>query len=264
MAQKRLSDDILLGLERDEFTCVYQPQFDARTGRVTGVEALVRWQAKGCDPVFPADFMAMADEMDVLEAIDRIVLAKAAQDFARWESEGLDLPRLSVNLSKARLRNPDLPRELAKIGMPPDRLSFELLESNYLDDQSDVVAANLRAIRALGISIEVDDFGTGHASIVSLLKLRPNRFKIDRALVEPIARSDLQAQLVKSIVEIGHLLGIGIIAEGVETTDQRDLLVAMGCDELQGYALARPLTSEEVPAFLKAASKGNSGQIAAS
>lgn len=249
-AKKRLSDEILTGIERDEFTCVYQPQFFAASGVVSGVEALVRWRAPGRDPQGPADFLTAADEMDAMARIDRIVLAKAVGDFRRWSEAGFAPPRLSVNLSMARLRSPDLARELAALDMPFERLSFELLESNFLDDHSDVVAANLQAIRALGIALEVDDFGSGHASILSVLRLKPARLKIDRALVAPVADSEVQAQLVRTIVDIGHLQGVDIIAEGVESEAQRLLLARIGCDELQGYALARPLTAEEIPGFL--------------
>lgn len=255
LAQKRLADDILAGIERREFFCIYQPQFDALTGTITGVEALVRWASPGRGLLMPCDFLPAAEELNALAAIDRLVLRRATQDFARWLADGIAPPRLSINLSGARLRDPDLPRELVDLEIEPRFLSFELLESNFLDDHSETVATNLAAIRGLGIGIEVDDFGTGHASIVSLLKLKPERLKIDRALVAPIALSDMQAQLLRSIVEIGHLQDIAIIAEGVETEEQRMLLVAMGCDELQGFALARPMEAETLAPFLREARK---------
>ena len=251
LAHKQRADEILGGIDRDEFFCVYQPQFDARTRAVSGVEALVRWRNPKQGILPPGDFLATARELNTLARIDQIVLRKAVADFNRWTAEGLVVPRLAVNLSEPRLRDPDLGRELARLAMDHTKLSFELLESNFLDDQSDVVAANLAAIRDLGIGIEVDDFGTGHASIVSLLRLKPDRLKIDRALVDPIVTSDMQAQLLRSIVEIGHLQGITIIAEGVETEAQRVLLLAMGCDELQGFALARPMEADDLAAFLR-------------
>jgi EAL domain-containing protein (putative c-di-GMP-specific phosphodiesterase class I) len=161
------------------------------------------------------------------------------------------VPRLSVNLSKSRLRDPNLARELAGLGHLPGKLSLELLESNFLDDQVDVVSDNILAARAAGLEIEVDDFGTGHASIVSLLRLKPDRLKIDRALVEHMAGSGTQTQLLSSIVEIGHVLGISITAEGVETDWQLKMLQDIGCDELQGYALARPMASADLVAFCR-------------
>ncbi len=251
LAHKQKCDEILAGIERDEFFCVYQPQFDANTRQLTGVEALVRWQTPNGEVLLPADFLTTAEDLNVLGIIDRIVLQKAVADFGCWAGQGLKVPRLSVNLSKARLRDPDLAAELASLNIDHGVLSMELLESNFLDDQTDEVAANLAAIKQLGIGIEVDDFGTGHASIVSLLRLNPDRLKIDRALVEPIVSSERQVQLLRSIVDIGHLQGISIIAEGVETDAQILILQAIGCDEFQGHALARPMTPAALVQFLQ-------------
>jgi len=251
MAVKQRADEILAGIERDEFFCVYQPQFCAKTLHITGVEALVRWQSQRLGVLQPCDFLTLAEEMNLLARIDQIVLRKCTADFRQWSREGLAVPRLSVNLSKSRLRDPNLARELADLNLMQGRLSLELLESNFLDVEEEVVSANIRAARAAGIEIEVDDFGTGHASIVSLLRLKPDRLKIDRALVEHMEGSQTQAQLMTSIIEIGHLLGISITAEGVENDRQIAMLQAIGCDELQGYALARPMTSDQLIAFLR-------------
>ena len=252
MANKQKSDEILAGIERDEFFCVYQPQFCARTLAVTGVEALVRWRSPKLGILNPSDFLPTAEDLNVLAMIDRMVLRKSVADFRHWAAQGVILPRLSVNLSQSRLRDPNLSRELATLGTLPGKLSLELLESNFLDDQVDVVSDNILAARAAGLEIEVDDFGTGHASIVSLLRLKPDRLKIDRALVEHMEGSGTQAQLLKSIVEIGHALGISITAEGVETDRQVKMLQEIGCDELQGYALARPMLSADLVAFCRA------------
>jgi EAL domain-containing protein (putative c-di-GMP-specific phosphodiesterase class I) len=183
--------------------------------------------------------------------IDRMVLRKSVADFRHWAAQGVTVPRMSVNLSQSRLRDPNLPRELASLGLLPGKLSLELLESNFLDDQVDVVSDNILAARAAGLEIEVDDFGTGHTSIVSLLRLKPDRLKIDRALVEHVVGSVTQVQLLKSIVEIGHVLGIRITAEGVETDSQVKILQDIGCDELQGYALARPMMSADLVTFCR-------------
>ena len=251
MANKQMSDEILAGIERDEFFCVYQPQFCARTLAITGVEALVRWRNPKLGILNPSDFLATAEDLNVLAMIDRTVLRKSVADFRHWAAQGVVVPRLSVNLSKSRLRDPNLSRELAGLGPLPGKLSLELLESNFLDDQVDVVSDNILAARAAGLEIEVDDFGTGHASIVSLLRLKPDRLKIDKALVEHMAGSGTQAQLLKSIVEIGHMLGISITAEGVEAERQLKMLQDIGCDELQGYALARPMMSADLVAFCR-------------
>jgi diguanylate cyclase (GGDEF)-like protein len=251
LANKQKSDEILAGIERDEFFCVYQPQFCARSLAITGVEALVRWCTPKLGILNPSDFLATAEELNVLVMIDRMVLRKSVADFRHWAAQGVTVPRMSVNLSQSRLRDPNLPRELASLGLLPGKLSLELLESNFLDDQVDVVSDNILAARAAGLEIEVDDFGTGHTSIVSLLRLKPDRLKIDRALVEHVVGSVTQVQLLKSIVEIGHVLGIRITAEGVETDSQVKILQDIGCDELQGYALARPMMSADLVTFCR-------------
>lgn len=250
IAVKQKADEILLGIEQDEFFCVYQPQFCAKTLKITGVEALVRWQTQTHGLLPPASFLSLAEDVNLLNRIDQIVLRKSTADFRDWAQEGLVVPRLSVNLSKSRMRDPNLTRELSDLGSLPGRLSLELLESNFLDADDELASASIKAARVEGVEIEVDDFGTGHASIVSLTRLKPDRLKIDRALVENIEKSKVQAKLIASIIEIGHVLGISITAEGVENERQIAMLRAMGCDELQGFALAKPMTSSDLIDFM--------------
>lgn len=259
MAIKHRADEILSGLERDEFFCVYQPQFCAKTLRITGVEALVRWQTRTLGVLKPDSFLTLAEDMNLMARVDQIVLQKATADLRAWAKEGVSVPRLSVNVSKSRLRDPNLARELSEIVNLPGRLSLELLESNFLDVEDKIVSANIAASRAAGIEIEVDDFGTGHSSIVSLLGLKPNRLKIDRALVENVDRLPINEKLTKSIIEIGHLLNASIIAEGVENEGQIKLLQDIGCDELQGFALSKPLRSDELVHFIRRRSLVESG-----
>lgn len=247
---KRRSDELLVAIDREEFVCAYQPQFDARTGAVSGVEVLARWPRPDGTVLMPADFLPIAEGMEAIARIDRIMLRKAAADLRAWTMAGVAVPRLSVNISKARLAEPGLIADLAALEIDHRRLCFELLESNFLEEHDPLIAANLAALRQMGIGVEVDDFGTGHASILSLLRLKPDRLKIDRAFVEPVERSDQQAQLLRSIVEIGHLLGMSIVAEGVETAGQQRILTEICCDHLQGFALARPMGAAALAAFL--------------
>ncbi len=182
---KRRSDALQIAIERQEFTCAYQPQFDTRTGELSGVEALARWPKPDGTWYLPGDFMPIAKGMEALARIDRIILQKAVTDLRAWTAAGYGVPRLSINISKARLAEASLITDLEALDVDHSRLCFELLESNFLEDHDPAIAANLAAIRAMGIGIEVDDFGTGHASILSLLRLKPDRLKIDRAFVEP-------------------------------------------------------------------------------
>ena len=242
---KGLGDELLIAVERREFTCAYQAQFDMQTGELSGIEALARWPRRDGFIRQPSAFLPVAEVMDLIALVDKIILEKAVADFQSWNKTGLKVPKLSVNISKSRLRDGNLINDIKSFDIDYTTLCLELLESSFLEEYDPYISNNLEGLKSLGIEFEVDDFGTGHASILSLVRLEPNRLKIDRAFIEPIQQSQQQAQLVKSIIEIGHLLGMKIIAEGVETTDQYDILRGMGCDYCQGYLLARPMSFAE-------------------
>ncbi|WP_417715136.1 putative bifunctional diguanylate cyclase/phosphodiesterase [Roseibium salinum] len=248
---KRVADDILSGLERQEFLPFFQPQFDARTLEITGVEALARWNHPDEGILTPDIFLRTADELNVVPLIDRIILEQTLWQFTRWKAAGIAIPKVSVNVSAGRLNDADLIQSLDGLSFEPGSLSFELLESIFLDDQNQVIAANFERLRELGIDIEIDDFGTGYASIVSLIHLRPARLKIDRQLVIPITHSESQRRLVASIIEIGQSLGIKVLAEGVETMEHAAILRDLGCDALQGYAFAAPMPSAKLIEFVR-------------
>jgi EAL domain-containing protein (putative c-di-GMP-specific phosphodiesterase class I) len=193
----------------------------------------------------PDKFLRIADEINVVQTLDRIVLETALRDKMRWAAQGIYIPKVSVNVSARRLHDGSLLESLGDLQIRPGEISFELVESIFLDESEDVVSQNLERIKALGIDIEIDDFGTGHTSIVSLLKLKPKRLKIDRQLVQPIVASSQERALVSSIIEIARSLGVETVAEGVETLAHAELLRDLGCDLLQGYAFARPLSFDD-------------------
>ena len=247
---KRVADEILTALDTDAFIVHYQPQFDARTLDLVGVEALVRWQHPDEGLKTPDSFMAIAEELNVMAQIDELVLKKALADLRRWDDMNIVLPRLSVNVSLRRLNDEGLIAGLKTLDLPRGRLAFELVESIYLDESDGLVAWNIDQLKDLDIDIEIDDFGTGYASIVSLQKLHPRRLKIDRQLVNPILDEPAQRQLVASIVDIGKSMDIEIVAEGVETREHAAILRDLGCDILQGYAFARPMDGQAFEAFM--------------
>ncbi|WP_234189422.1 EAL domain-containing protein [Shinella sp. NM-101] len=249
ISNKRIADDILAGIENNEFVPFYQPQIDAGTLKLAGAEALIRWNHPRDGLLTPDRFLKIAEDLNVMATLDRIVLEKALIDCARWAAQGLIMPKISVNVSARRLRDESLIDSLTGLSIQPGQIAFELVESIFLDESDDVVLTNLARIKALGIDIEIDDFGTGHTSIVSLLKLKPKRLKIDRQLVAPILSSHNEQALVRSIIEIGRSLGIEIVAEGVETMEHAEMLGLLGCDLLQGYAFARPLSRDAFLAF---------------
>ncbi|VAW10392.1 diguanylate cyclase/phosphodiesterase (GGDEF & EAL domains) with PAS/PAC sensor(s) [hydrothermal vent metagenome] len=247
---KCMADDILSGLDRNEFLPFFQPQFDARTLDIVGVEALARWEHPTEGLLSPDAFLGIAGELNVVPIIDRLILEQALWQATRWKANGLDIPKVSVNVSAGRLHDKGLIESLDGLAIAPGTLSFELLESIFLDDTDKTVATNIERLKTLGIDIEIDDFGTGYASIVSLLQLNPRRLKIDRCLVMPIVESKKQRQLVASIIDIGHSLGIEVTAEGVETMEHARILKTLGCNTLQGYAFAAPLSAAEFMAFV--------------
>ncbi|WP_246675634.1 EAL domain-containing protein [Mesorhizobium sp. B2-6-4] len=248
---KRTADEVLGGLERNEFIAFYQPQFDAKTLEIVGVEALARWRHPKQGILAPDAFLRIADELNVVSMIDRSILNQSLSDFAKWSNANLKIPRVSVNVSARRLQDEELITNLRELKIKKGTVSFELVESIFLDGSDDLVAWNVNQIKELGIDIEIDDFGTGYASIVSLIKLQPRRLKIDRQLITPIVRSSQQRRIVSSIIEIGKSLGIEVIAEGVETMEHAWILKDLGCDILQGYAFGHALDSEGLQLFVQ-------------
>ncbi|WP_051228749.1 EAL domain-containing protein [Pleomorphomonas oryzae] len=251
---KHISDDILRGLERDEFKPHYQLQFRAGSLDITGVEALARWYHPERGILTPDKFVTIADELGILGEIDGVILKKAIADCQLLEQSGIHIPKYSVNVSAGRLRDPHLAEILAALPAERCPLSFELLESIFLDELEDQVAVNIAHIRKAGIGIEIDDFGSGHASITSLLHLRPDVIKIDRQLVSTIPTSAERRSLIGAIIEMGHSLGVTVVGEGVETKEHAHWLHVLKCDLLQGFGLALPMPANELINFIDAQS----------
>ncbi|THF51076.1 EAL domain-containing protein [Allorhizobium terrae] len=255
VTSRRVADELLTALERDEITAFYQPQFCANTMQLIGAEALVRWQhpERGLLPTI--SFLKVAEDLSIMAQIDKIVLDCSLRDRMRWTASGIIVPKISVNVSSKRLHDTNLVESLKGLSITPGSIAFELVESIFLDDNDETITSNIKTIKELGIDVEIDDFGTGHTSMISLLKIKPKRLKIDRQLVMPIIESDRERALVKSIIEIARSLGVGTIAEGVETQAHADILRDLGCDLLQGYAFAPALSSDDFAAFALSQSK---------
>lgn len=250
VAKKRMADDMLAGLERDEFIVWYQPQFEAESMQLCGAEALVRWRHPDRGVLASGNFLKVAEDLNVMARIDQLVLQTALKDQMRWTAMGMAVPRISVNVSSKRLHDENLIEQLQGLAITPGSICFELVESIFLDESDTKATENIEKIKALGIDIEIDDFGTGHTSIVSLLKLKPKRLKIDRQLVMPITVQPQERSLVRNIVEIARSLGIETVAEGVETQEHAGMLRQLGCDYLQGYAFAKPLSFDDFTRFV--------------
>lgn len=248
--RKNSFDALLAGFDQGEITCHYQPQFDATTLELTGLEALVRWESARFGLIMPGEFLQTAEDMGLLAQFDELVLRRALYDLEEWQRAGLNVPPVSVNVSAHRLNDPSLGDRLRELELPRGMLSFELLESAFLDARNDVIDKNLKMISQMGIDIEIDDFGSGHASIASLLEIAPQRLKIDRTLIQPIVNSKRQRDLVRTIIGIGRMLDVRVVAEGVETVAHVPILQDMGCCYLQGFGLAHPMDAQAVSQFL--------------
>lgn len=250
-AKMRLAEDILRGLEADEFEPFFQPQFSAADGRFVGVEALARWRHPERGVVPPAAFIEVADELSVLDVLDRRIFQLSLEACDRLAARGVEVPKLSVNVSLERLRQSELLSDVPTSGGP--RIAFELLETIYFDEKFDEIQMQIDGLRELGVDVEIDDFGSGRASIISMLKIRPTRFKIDRNLVMPIAESADYRRIIGALIEIGHGQDISVTAEGVETQEHVDILRDLGCDTLQGFHFARPISERDLGDMLIAA-----------
>jgi len=248
---RQLSDEVMEALHQGAFVPHYQPQVCARTHRVVGLEALARWNRPDGSVAPPFAFLDIAETLGVTEDIDHAILTQALAHQKQWEAAGVPIDRVSVNVSLRRLEDKRLTDTLAQMHIPRGRVAFELLESVYLDQRSEIVKWNLDYIRERGIDLEVDDFGTGHASIVGVMALEPARLKVARELVAPIVESEAKRQLIASIIDIGKNLGVEITAEGVETMAHARILRDLGCDILQGYGFAKPLPPEQIPDFVQ-------------
>lgn len=246
LKKRELADEIAAGLEAGQFEPFYQIQYEARTQSIAGVEALVRWHHPDRGQLSPSAFLPTADEYNLTAQIDHAILKQTLCDLAWWSASGLKVPRASVNVSAQRLNDPNLVARLEDLEFAPGTLSFELLESIFFDDYEAIDIASIERIKGLGIEVEIDDFGTGHTSIISLLKINPSRLKIDRQLIIPMLTAPSSLKLVQSVIDIGRSLDIDVVAEGVETIEHARLLREMGCDLLQGYAFGHPMPAHEI------------------
>jgi diguanylate cyclase (GGDEF)-like protein/PAS domain S-box-containing protein len=235
-------------LEHDELRLVYQPIVEMVSGDIVGFEALVRWERDG-QLHGPAEFLTVAEETGLIVPLGQQVLEKACHQIATWRRAlpGIRLPRLSVNLSARQLAHPDLAKEirrtLATTGVHPAELCLEITETVLMQDTPQASAV-VNELRDLGIRLAIDDFGTGYSSLSYLRRLPVSAVKIDRSFTVGLGDDDEGATIVASVVSLAHALGMEIIAEGVETTEHVDALLALGCDHAQGYFFSRPVPGE--------------------
>lgn len=242
--QLSLMQDLRHAMRRDELVLHYQPKYNAPDGRVIGAEALLRWRHPVRGTLSPERFIGLAERSGLLHDMDSWTLNEACRQLRAWHDAGLALPGVSVNLSPVQFESAELFERvrdaLARHRLEPGLLTLEVTESTAMRDPEQSLAT-LQRLNELGVHISIDDFGTGYSSLLYLKRLPARELKIDRGFVCNLGPGTEDAAIVSAIVALGRTLDLSILAEGVETRDQADLLTGMGCHSLQGYLLSRPL-----------------------
>ncbi|CAM8647527.1 COG5001 Predicted signal transduction protein containing a membrane domain, an EAL and a GGDEF domain [Comamonadaceae bacterium] len=242
-----LAKEIRLGLQRHEFVLHYQVQIDSQ-GRCTGAEALVRWNHRVRGLVSPAHFIPLAEETGMILPLGEWVLESACQQLVEWSRNPMTAHwTLAVNVSASQLAQPEFVSSVSKVlqrsGAPAAQLKLELTESMLVNDVEDIIV-KMMAIKELGVSFSLDDFGTGYSSLSYLKRLPLSQLKIDQSFVRDVLTDPSDAVIARTVVALGHSLGLTVIAEGVETVEQRNALAAMQCDAFQGYFFGRPAPAD--------------------
>lgn len=240
-------------VERNEFLAHYQPRVNLHTGEIVGLEALVRWQHPELGLISPAQFIPIAEETGLIVPIGEWVVKEACEQNKRWQDSGLPKIPVAVNISPRQFRHDDLVESIAAIleetRLAPEYLELEVTENAIM--HRPIVAANsLRRLKEMGIRISIDDFGTGQSSLSYLKRFPLDTIKIDQSFVKDITTDPDDSAIAQAIISMAQTLGLGVIAEGVETLEQLELLKSLGCNEVQGYFISRPMRPEGVATAL--------------
>ncbi|WP_311224248.1 MULTISPECIES: EAL domain-containing protein [unclassified Acidovorax] len=248
-ARQAMEQQLRRALERDELELHYQPRVDTRSGRLTGLEALLRWNHPVLGQVLPGEFIPIAEESGLIRPIGAWVMEQACEQWARWQQPGdattalAGLP-VSVNLSAAQLADaqlvPDLRQLLARCAMPAQWLELELTESQLMENAS-AAQQQLAALKALGVQLSIDDFGTGYSSLAYLKRFDIDKLKVDKSFIRDMLTSPADMAITRAVIALGHTLGLKVVAEGVEDWATVQVLGALDCDELQGFHFSRAL-----------------------
>jgi len=247
-----LMSDLRRAVDEGELMLYYQPQIDLRTGAMTSVEALVRWMHPKRGLVGPDEFIPLAERTGLIKRLTRSVLTEAIRQARAWELAGLRVP-IAVNLSMRNIHDPQLPQTIAQLlqrwDARPDLLRLEMTETVLAADPQRALQT-MDSLRAMGVHIALDDFGIGYSSLAYLNRLPLDEIKIDRSFVIGMIDDESSATIVRATVELGHGLGYGVVAEGVENVETRQRLSALGCDAIQGFLVARPMPADQTAEWI--------------
>ena len=251
-ARMSLEGSLRRAIERQEFQLYYQPKADLRSGKLTGVEALLRWHRPGHGMVPPDRFVAVLEDTGMILPVGAWVLRAACEQLAAWDRLGLPPLRMAVNLSARQFRHLYLASlvedSLRENGIEPHRLEIELTESLLMED-TETTRAMLDNFRRLGVRLAIDDFGTGHSSLSYIKRFNIDTLKIDRSFVQSLPDNDEDVAIAAAVIALGRSMKMCVVAEGVETQEQAQLLRELGCDEMQGYLLGRPMPGGDFAAW---------------
>jgi EAL domain-containing protein (putative c-di-GMP-specific phosphodiesterase class I) len=237
--------DLRHAIARSELELYFQPKIDARSGSVTATEALLRWHHPQLGMVMPSQFIPLAEQSGLIGALGNWVIEAACLQARKWRDKGLRM-RVAINLSAHQMRQDDIAERIARAltrhRIHPSLLTCEITESTAMEDTGRT-QETFRRLGELGAHLSIDDFGTGHSSLAYLRKLPAKELKIDSSFVMDIEHSADARAIVDAVVKLAHALGLKVVAEGVENPRQQQILTALGCDELQGFLFARPMTA---------------------
>jgi len=249
MRRVALESSLRQGIEKREFFLHYQPQWDLKTNRMLGVEALLRWQSPELGPLMPSDFIPFAENSGQIIGLGEWAMRAACIQAREWALAGLGELKMAVNISGMQFRQPDFLEMVGKIiretGIEPESLELEFTESVVME-HADKTINTLRALKNMGLGLSIDDFGTGYSSLSYLKHFPIDRIKIDRSFVADLAHNSDDAAIVEAIIFLAHSLNLKVVAEGVETSDQLHFLITRNCDEVQGFHLAIPMSPEDL------------------
>ena len=247
MNRLQIESGLRAAIPRGELCLHYQPQVRLADGRLVGVEALLRWRHPEWGFVAPSQFIPVAEDSGMMDALGQWVMYEACQQLRSWDLAGIEMPSVSVNCSVQQLDAERLPAQVAdvlgKTGIAPERLELEITESMLMRDPEPAIAA-LAALQSQAIRIAIDDFGTGHSSLAYLRRLPVTRLKIDRSFVSGIGQQDSDEQICRTVIALANSLQLETLAEGVEHLHQASFLRHEGCELAQGYFYGRPMSPE--------------------
>lgn len=250
-----VTTEVIKALENGQIRPWFQPQLSTHTGALTGFEALARWEHPEKGNISPAAFLPAIAEAGLFDRLGEVILFKSLSALREWDQAGLHVPNVAVNFSADELRNPRLFEkvkwELDRFEIPPERLVVEVLENVVAQSEDDTTTRNIAALSRLGCGIDLDDFGTGHASISNIRRFDVNRIKIDRSFVTRVDTDRDQQNMVSAILTMAERLELETLGEGVETHGEHAMLAQLGCGHVQGFSIARPMPFEETSAWIK-------------